>query len=278
MKSSNRPTNSLRTAEAAAHVWNASPAGRTHAPDEEPGTRAFFDKVLDRRSNIELPWLSEFFPFESTQGKTVLELGCGAGYDAYQFCRYGARYTGIDIADRNIQRTRQHLGSYRYTPRVLCADIEHLPFADAAFDVVYSFGVLHHIPDIRRGLREAWRILRPGGQLWFAVYNKNSMVYWIDLFLVDHILLKGYRQRTFKERLTEIEFTTSTERPIVNVYTKRHIRQMTKQAGFAIRSAGVRKLEADDLPIQMGFKVPQAWLNFLGRLVGWYVVVKAQKC
>jgi len=267
----------IKKSEVAAHVWNAAPAGWTHAPGLQPGTRDFFDAVLNRRSRIELPWLIEFFPFKGTQGRDVLELGCGAGYDAYTFCTHGANYTGIDIADKNIERTRKHLAFYGYSPRLMCTDIELLPLPDAAFDVVYSFGVLHHIPDIRCGLQETRRVLRPRGQLWFAVYNKNSIFYWIKLFLIDHLLLRGFRKRTFKQRLTEIECTGSNERPIVNTYTRGEVTRLLKQSGFVVISSGIRKLEADDLPIRARFRIPQLWLNLLGRLFGWYIVVRAQK-
>jgi len=87
--------------ERARSVWGASPAGTTHAPNEAPGTRAFFERARERRANDELPFLRELVPFAKWKGKQVLELGCGAGFDAYEICAAGAEYTGIDLTPEN---------------------------------------------------------------------------------------------------------------------------------------------------------------------------------
>jgi ubiquinone/menaquinone biosynthesis C-methylase UbiE len=261
----------------AAHVWNASPAGSTHASGLAPGSRAFFEAVLERRSKIELPWLRHVVPFERAANKTVLELGCGAGYDAYEFCKQGADYVGIDIADQNPGRARKHLSFYGYSPRLLCGDIENLPFKDDSFEIVYSLGVLHHTPQIEASLLEAHRVLQPAGKLWAAVYHKNSIFHWITLYLADHIYRKGYRRQTFKERLSQVEYSTSNQRSIVNVYSRHHFKVLLKQAGFKVSAMQVRKLAADDLPFQTRFTIPQRYLDFIGRFFGWYLIAIAEK-
>ena len=90
--------------EAARQVWGASPAGWVYGEGAAIGTKEYFENVIRKRSSYELPWLFEVFPFGMTKGKRVLEIGCGAGYDAYEFCRNGANYTGIDITPENIQK------------------------------------------------------------------------------------------------------------------------------------------------------------------------------
>jgi ubiquinone/menaquinone biosynthesis C-methylase UbiE len=261
----------------AAHVWNASPAGTTHAGSLAPGSFEFFETVLKRRSQTELSWLPQIIPFERTSGRSVLELGCGAGYDAYEFSKQQARYVGIDIAGQNLVRTRTHLGFYGYAPQVLCGDVECLPFQNNSFEILYSFGVLHHTPDIEKSLREAHRVLKPSGELWLAVYHKNSIFYWASLYLKDHIIGKGYKKRTFEERLSMVEYTTSEQRPIVNVYSRHHFKNLLSQAGFKVCSLQVRKLQAADLPFQTRITIPQAWLDFIGRFFGWYLIAKAEK-
>lgn len=56
------------------------------------------------------------------------------------------------------------------------ADAEHLPFADDEFDLVYAWGVLHHSPDTERALREAQRVLKPGGRLKIMLYHRHSRI------------------------------------------------------------------------------------------------------
>src|SRR5206468_12184051 len=160
----------------------------------------------------------------------------------------GARYTGIDITPENPPRTRAHLAHYGLTPALARADAEDWPFRSECFDVVFSNGVLHHTPDIGRSLREAWRVLAVGGDLWVVLYHRNSLYYRVTLFLFDHIVYRGFRRRTFRERLSMIEHTTSAERPLVNVYSRREVRTLLAEAGFEVASVWVRKLVIEDLP------------------------------
>ena len=97
-------------------VWGATPAGSSFADGFNPGTREFFEKVLKKRSTYELPWLFELVDFAAYKDKRVLELGCGARYDAYEFCRNEAEYTGIDLVPENVARTKKHLSFYGLKP------------------------------------------------------------------------------------------------------------------------------------------------------------------
>ena len=81
-----------------------NPAGHTLGKGLEVGSCEFFETVLKKRIEYEQPWLFELVPFEIMGGKKVLEVGFGAGYDAYEFCRHGAVYSGIDITPENIDR------------------------------------------------------------------------------------------------------------------------------------------------------------------------------
>jgi len=273
---------SLKEKEKAKSTWGASPAGTTHGHGTKPGTREFFENVIAKRSTYEIPWLFERVPFESFRNKKVIELGCGAGYDAYEFHRCGADYAGIDITPENIVRTKTHLGFYGYTPQVIEGDAENLPFADGSFEVAFSNGVLHHTPDMERSFRETRRVLKPGGEFWVILYHKTSVFYWISLFLVEHILRRGFLKRSFKNRLSMIEYTTSNELPLVNVYSRRELKNILQNSGFIVESLWVRKLVKEDLPSipilqNLWQHIPQVWLDAVGKRFGWYIIAKAIK-
>jgi SAM-dependent methyltransferase len=268
--------------QATRSVWGASPAGWTFGEGAEPGSREFFEAVLERRSTYEQPWLPDVIPFASFAGKQVLEIGCGAGYDAYELTRNGADYTGIDITPENPERVRKHLAYYGFEPNVIEADAEALPFDDASFDVVYSNGVLHCTPDMPRAFREALRVLRPGGEFYLSVYNRDSIVYWLNLGLTEQFLKGGFRKQSLKTRLAMVEHTTSDQLPLVNVYSARQLRSILRDAGFAPASTKIRKLVAEDLPWLPGLtrvwrRIPQRWLDQVGRKWGWYVWAHARK-
>ncbi len=266
----------------AASVWGATPAGTAHAPDLARGTREFFERVIDLRNSREMRWLQELFPFEASRGKRVLEVGCGAGYDAWEFCRHGARYVGLDITPGNPPLARRHLALFGFNPPLLRADAESLPFGDNTFDVYFSNGVLHHTPDLEASLREARRVLTPGGELMVTVYHRDSIFFWLSLGFTDQLLRLGFLRRTLRERLAMIEYSTSGERPLVNVYGRRDFRHRVQQAGFTVLSTKIRKLAPEDLPdiplVQHLWPlIPVGWLDRLGRAFGWYIVLSARK-
>ncbi len=266
--------------EAAKQVWGASPAGCLYGEGAAIGTKQYFENVIKKRSNYELPWLFDVFPFGMTRGRKVLEVGCGAGYDAYEFCRNGANYTGIDITPENIERTKKHLRLVGFDADIRLGDAEHLDFPDESFDLAFSNGVLHHIPDIRKGFAEIHKILKPRGEFWLTLYHKNSVFYRFSVCLWNHILKGGFWKLTLHERRSRIEYTTSDAKPIVNVYSRREVQRLLQEAQFSIEFLECRKLVHEDFPrtiARLIRPVPQELLDRLGRVLGWYVVVRARK-
>jgi SAM-dependent methyltransferase len=147
---------------------------------------------------------------------------------------------------------------------------------------VFSNGVLHHTPDILAAFREAWRILRRGGQFYVIVYHRDSIFHWVTLFLWDHILKGGCLERNFRERLSMIEYTTSDVLPLVNVYSRGRLRRLLEETGFSVRSVWVRKLLREDLPDlpvlwRVWGRIPPRWLDRVGKRFGWYVIARAVK-
>ena len=107
------------------------------------GSRAFFED-LDQYHFEKLHHLTRLVPFDSVAGKTVLEVGCGAGVDLARFAKGGARVTGVDLAQSAIDLARTNFNQQRLSGEFQVADGEHLPFPDNAFDIVYAHGVVQH--------------------------------------------------------------------------------------------------------------------------------------
>jgi ubiquinone/menaquinone biosynthesis C-methylase UbiE len=106
----------------------------------------------------------------------VLEVGVGAGTDFVNWVRHGARATGVDLTPRSVELTRERLALEGLHADVRVADAERLPFAPDSFDIVYSYGVLHHSPDTFSAIREVHRVLRPGGTALLMIYHVPSWV------------------------------------------------------------------------------------------------------
>ncbi|HEV3142139.1 MAG TPA: methyltransferase domain-containing protein [Vicinamibacterales bacterium] len=137
------------------------------------GTRGFFDD-LDQYHFEKLHHLLELVPFDGCRGKSVLEVGCGAGVDLVRFAKGGAVVTGVDLAPSSISLARSNFEQQRLQGTFEVADGERLPFADKAFDLVFAHGVVQYTPNPRKLIEECRRVLKPGGEAIFQVYNRIS--------------------------------------------------------------------------------------------------------
>jgi ubiquinone/menaquinone biosynthesis C-methylase UbiE len=187
--------------------WNSDPCGTRYLDGQE-------DFEAHARSRYELePYIPEFAQFASARGQKVLEIGVGMGADYLEWLKAGAKATGIDMSAASIERARRRCVAAGLTPDLRVADAEDLPFADESFDVVYSYGVMHHSPDTEQCLREAWRVLKPGGEARIMVYHHPSLTG--QMLWLRYGILRGKSiRRTVYERL---------ESPGTKTYTKAEI-------------------------------------------------------
>ncbi len=185
--------------------WN------THIHDLEisehpPGTAGFFTD-LDQYHFEKLHHLLELIHFDEWKGKDVLDVGCGAGVEVVRFSRAGARVTGVDIASSAITLARQNLEQQGLSARLDVADGEHLPYADASFDLVFAHGVVQYTGDDSRMVTEIHRVLRPGGLAIFQGYNRISWLHALSKVMKtpleheDAPVLKRYSAGEFRELL-----------------------------------------------------------------------------
>jgi len=162
----------VATTDAVREYWNR------HIHDLEitthpVGSRGFFDD-LDQYHFEKLHHLLRLVDFDGYRGRTVLEVGCGAGVDLARFAKGGAEVTGVDLAASAIDLARANFEQQGLQGRFEVADGEHLPFPDNSFDFVYAHGVVQYTANPRELARECHRVLKPAGQAVFQVYNRVS--------------------------------------------------------------------------------------------------------
>lgn len=187
-----------------------------------------FDEIARVRYEIE-PYIPPFARFHEATGKRVLEIGVGAGSDFENWCKFADHATGVDLTDMGIRLTTERLRRKGVAPdrfTLQQADAEKLPFEDATFDLVYSWGVLHHTPDTKRAFGEALRVLKPGGTIRAMVYHAPS---WVGLMLV---LKHMATRRTFRISQKEAIFA-SLESPGTKAYSVDEGKQLVVDAGFS---------------------------------------------
>lgn len=168
--------------------WNNQPCG-TQFSEAVRFSKEYFANIEEHRYTVE-PEIFSFAQFTRYRGKTILEVGTGAGSDFTQWVRSGAYATGIDATEAGVQHTNQRLlleGLSNFDLSV--GDCEHLPFPENKFDLVYSWGVIHHTPNTWGALSEIIRVCKPGGEIKVMIYHRYSLLSFF--FWIKYALLKG---------------------------------------------------------------------------------------
>lgn len=283
--------------------WDAHPCGAKFAGQQQEN-QSFFFRAVEEHRYLQEPHIREMAAFGDASGKQVLEIGCGLGTDGAQFARAGARYVGVDLSPASVMLARKNLELQHLPADLLVSDAECLPFPDAAFDVVYSNGVLHHTPNLPAAVAEIHRILRPGGRAIVMVYHKASINYYLGiLFLrrlgvlllttefglrlahrlsgdnIEH--LREHSQRFRRERWSylrgQIWLNNNTDgvgNPLSCVFTRDDMQRLF--ARFSRVRTETRFLHCEWVPLARKIltgKLERA----VGRRWGWHLYVVAQK-
>ncbi len=167
--------------------WQTNPCGAELVGDLTDRSRAeyeaFFARYDEYRYSKEAHIL-KCLDAVGFDGKRVLEIGLGQGADGEQIVRRGGIYSGVDLTDEAASRTRMRF-TLKNLPfeRIEQASALKLPFDDNSFDIVFSHGVLHHIPDIKAAQKEIARVLKPDGKLVAMFYAKWSLNYLASIFV-----------------------------------------------------------------------------------------------
>lgn len=211
----------------------------------------------------------DYFKFGTFKDKSVLEIGSGAGIDSCEFARNGSNVTSVDFTDIATKLTRDLTS--QFNGNVARCSATQLPFIDNVFDVVYSFGVIHHIPDIEQVLNEISRVLKKSGQFMGMIYNKNSLLYSYLLYYY------GIKQKHFSSQSEEQIISAYSERrkgcPYTRVFEKDELENLLEKFGF--KKIDLRICyDVIDLPgykRKIKFKLDDENLS-----LGWHLVFKAK--
>ena len=190
--------------------WQAQPCGTRELPAAD--RRAFFRQLEQERYEVE-PYLKGFAQFQRGKDLRLLEIGVGAGTDFINWVRHGAHATGLDLTEQGVALTRERLALEGLSAQVQVGDAENLPFPDASFDLVFSYGVLHHSPDTPKAIAEVLRVLVPGGRALIMIYHVPSWTGWMLWAL--HALAKLQPWRTPRWAIYQ-----HLESPGTKAYTK----------------------------------------------------------
>lgn len=166
--------------------WQENPCGE-NLVDRDIDWEKHFIKYDTFRYKTEGHILNELDKIDFT-GLKVLEIGVGQASDSYQIALRGGFWHGLDLTDAAKERAekRFELANQPYG-EVKVGSATDIPWEDNFFDVIYSHGVLHHIPDINKTQKELSRVLKPNGKLIIMLYHKSSINYWVSIAIIRRI-------------------------------------------------------------------------------------------
>ena len=182
MSDSHRDTTAVR------EYWETHPLGLQYQTDEslEPGTAEFYAHIRPWMNPYKFPWIMDRIEHEAAllEGKHLLEVGCGMGYDSAEFLERGVRVTATDLTAAAVEFARRHfevLGLQAEAVRIESA--LDLSFPDGTFDAVWANGVLHATGDTRHAIREVHRVLKPGGRAIIShFYRRPSWMFMLKTY------------------------------------------------------------------------------------------------
>lgn len=178
----------INTKEDIQNWWAQNPMtyGETHGQtifkegEFEMGTQAFFNRIdqefysWNKPLHIQKPF-DKLFPYDLYKGKKVLEIGCGLGTMLMNWAKNGAECTAVDLNPTSVEQTKKRFALHRLMADIRLEDANQLPFENNTFDYVWSWGVLHHSPNLALSIKELFRVLKPDGGYGIMLYNRHSL-------------------------------------------------------------------------------------------------------
>lgn len=258
--------------------WNSRPCNIRHSL-KEIGTKEYFDEVEARKYFVE-PHISGFAEFSRWRGKKVLEIGCGIGTDTMNFARAGADVTAVDISSDSLEIARKRAKAFGLDNiRFYQSNAEELTSVVPIerYDLVYSFGVIHHTPHPHNIIEQIRRYMDSDSIFKIMVYHRNSWkIFWI---------LMSYGKGAFwkLEELVARHSEAQTGCPVTYTYTRKSIKDLLK--GFEIINTKVDHIFAYKVDEYVQYRYKKVWyfrwipmraFQWMEQNWGWHLCVTAK--
>jgi SAM-dependent methyltransferase len=262
------------------NYWDRRPCNIRHSP-LPVGTAAYFDQVEARKYFVE-PHIPGFAEFERWSGKSVLEIGCGIGTDTMNFARAGAKVTAIDVSAASVDLARKRADVFGLSDRIdfHIANAENLAdhIPPRKYDLIYSFGVIHHSPHPEKIIEQIRsNFIGSGSTLKLMVYNRYSWkVFW---------MLLGERGRFWKlDDIVAKHSEAQTGCPVTYSYSTNSVRELIGEV-FEIEDAFVDHIFPYRISKYVKHEYEKVWyfkflpssvFRALEKKLGWHLCVTAR--
>jgi len=261
--------------------WDARPCNIRNSPGEI-GSRQYFDEVEERKYFVE-PHIPRFADFERWQGKKVLEIGCGIGTDTINFARHGADVTAVELSAKSLEVARKRAEVYGLQDHIQFYQGDAEKLADFVpvqpYDLVYSFGVIHHTPHPEQIVEQVRRYVRSGSTVKIMVYHRSAWkLFWI-------VLTYGKGQFWRLAELVARNSEAETGCPITYTFTRRGMRELLEPHGLQVTDMQVEHVFSYRIPDYVKYRYVRVWyfrwmpaplFRWLEKRLGWHLCVTAR--
>ena len=255
--------------------WDRRPCNIRHSP-KPIGSRDYFDEVESRKYFVE-PHIPDFADFPRWRGKDVLEIGCGIGTDSVNFVRNGANLTIVELSSESLAITKKRLELEHLRANLVNGNAEELnellpPVKK--FDLIYSFGVIHHTPHPERVVEAITKRLKPDGELRIMLYARHS---WKVLWIYARY---GWREPWNWRKLIAKYSEAQIGSPVSYVYSGREARNLLHE--FKIVSMSKDHIFPYRISDYVQYRyvknwyfrwMPKEWFRWLERCLGWHLLI-----
>lgn len=260
--------------------WDARPCNIRHST-KPVDSREYFDEVEARKYFVEYH-IPAFADYPRWKDKKVLEIGCGIGTHTVGFAKAGAAHvTAVDISPVSLQHAQKRMEVYGFTDKVTLyqADAEKLSaiVPVETYDLIYSFGVLHHTPHPDQAMAELRKYAQPGTVLKLMMYYRWS---WKVLWILAR---EGFRFDKL-EQLVAKHSEAQTGCPVTYTYTRRGLKTFVEAQGFEVQEMFVDHIFPYVVADYVQYRYRREWyfawmpkplFRALERLMGWHLCVTA---
>jgi SAM-dependent methyltransferase len=244
--------------------WDSRPCNVRHS-SKELGTKEYFNEVTNKKFFVE-PHILNFTQFPQWKNKKVLEIGCGLGTVGINFSLNGADYTGVELSEESLALARKRFEVFGEEGKFYSGNAEELSsFVPVeTYDLIYSFGVIHHSPYPEKIISEIKKYMNENSVLKIMLYAKDSWK--------NYMIESGLDQ-------PEAQYGC----PIANTYTEQDVIELL--GGYEVLS-----IEKDHIfpyqvePYKIGEYIKQPWFEcmpeemfkILEKKLGWHMLITAK--
>lgn len=228
--------------ETVRRYWDKRPCNVRHS-QKDFCSKEYFDEVEKKKYFVE-PHIPKFADFRRWKGKKVLEIGCGIGTDSINFARNGAELTIVEFSEKSLDICKKRFEVFGLTATFICGDVEKLStcLEPKHFDLIYSFGVIHHTPNPSKAFEEIAKFMDEDTELRVMLYSKISYkLFWV---MMENDVHKMSNMEDLIRQNAEAQYNC----PVAYTYTFGEIRDLVSKHGIEVEKIWKDHIFTYDIP------------------------------